>query len=160
MLDVARDAGVAIATLYRYFPSKTHLFTALMYSQVERLTEFDVRPLPGETPDQGIARLLVRAGHELLANPLLTHAMMQSNNAMVAQAPHAAVTDLFSDVMLTAGGIDDPTPYDLRLLRLLEEAWYGIIIAALNREDDPGVAEADTVLICRLLLRDRVEPTD
>ena len=34
MHDVAKDAGVAIATLYRYFPSKTHLFTALMGAQV------------------------------------------------------------------------------------------------------------------------------
>ena len=160
MHDVARDAGVAIATLYRYFPSKTHLFTALMQSQVERLAELDVHPQPGETPDQGVARLLVAAGRNLLANPRLTHAMMQSNNAMVAQAPSAAVTEIFSQVMLDAGGIEDPTPYDLRLLRIIEEAWYGIIIAALNRGDDPALVEADTVLICRLLLRDRTEPAD
>ena len=50
MHDVAKDAGVAIATLYRYFPSKTHLFTALMGAQVERLAEVtDRRPTRAST---------------------------------------------------------------------------------------------------------------
>ena len=33
--ELAKAAGVAIATLYRYFPSKAHLFTAVMRWQVE-----------------------------------------------------------------------------------------------------------------------------
>lgn len=37
MHDVAKEAGVAIATLYRYFPSKTHLFTAIMSAQVDHM---------------------------------------------------------------------------------------------------------------------------
>ncbi|WP_244928801.1 TetR family transcriptional regulator [Nocardioides sp. W7] len=155
MHDVARDAGVAIATLYRYFPSKTHLFTALMRSQVERLAMVSVRQRPGETSEKAIARLLVRAGRDLLESPLLAHAMMQSNNASVAQSPTMGVTELFSDLMLAAGGIDDPTPYDMRLLRLLEEAWYGIVITALNRAVDPAALESDTELVCRLLLGGR-----
>jgi AcrR family transcriptional regulator len=160
MLDVARDAGVAIATLYRYFPSKTHLFTALMRAQVERLAELSVTPRPGEAPEKGIARLLVRAGHELLRHPLLAHAMMQSNNATVAQTPTAGVTEAFTNLMLAAGGIDDPTPQDLRLLRLLEQAWYGLLITALNHHITHSELDDDTELICRLLLRDRHEPTD
>lgn len=157
MHDVARDAGVAIATLYRYFPSKTHLFTALMHSQVERLAYLEVRPSPGESPDQGIARLLVRAGRELLNNPLLAHAMMQSNNAAIAQSQATAVSEVFSQLMLTAGGIEDPTPLDLRLLRILEEAWYGIVMTALNRRDGSTDLESDTELLCRLLLRGRTD---
>ncbi|WP_193605852.1 TetR family transcriptional regulator [Nocardioides dongkuii] len=155
MVDVARDAGVAIATLYRYFPSKTHLFTALMHTRVEQLAALGVRSRVGETPDQGIARLLVRAGRDLLDNPLLAHAMMQSNNAAIAQSPDEGVTQLFTDLMRAAGGLEDPTPYELRLLRLLEEAWYGVVMTALNRRDDPDQLAADTELICRLMLRGR-----
>lgn len=155
MHDVARDAGVAIATLYRYFPSKTHLFTALMRSQVERLATLEIRREDGETPEDAIARLLVRAGRELLESPLLTHAMMQSNNATVAQSPNAAVTEAFSELLLSAGGIEEPTAYDLRVLRLLEEAWYGIVMSAINQAQDEASLASDTELVCRLLLRGR-----
>lgn len=155
MHDVAREAGVAIATLYRYFPSKTHLFTALMRSQMNRLAELSVKPLPDESPDEGIARLLVRAGQELLRTPLLAHAMIQSNNSMVAQVPGSAVTEDFIDLMLRAGGIDDPTPHDRKLCGLLDQAWYGIVIAALNQVIPADELQADTELICRLILRDR-----
>ncbi|HTW18430.1 MAG TPA: TetR family transcriptional regulator [Nocardioides sp.] len=155
MHDVARDAGVAIATLYRYFPSKTHLFTALMRSQVDRLATLEIRREDGETPEEAIARLLVRAGRELLESPLLTHAMMQSNNATVAQSPTSAVTDAFSELLLSAGGIEEPTSYDLRVLRLLEEAWYGIVMTAINRGQDEAALASDTELVCRLLLSGR-----
>jgi TetR/AcrR family transcriptional regulator, cholesterol catabolism regulator len=155
MLDVARDAGVAIATLYRYFPSKTQLFTALMRAQVDKLLDVSVEPVPGESPEEGIARLLVRAGRDLLRTPLLAHAMMQSNNATVAQTPTAGVTEAFTEVMLAAGGIDEPTALDLRLLRLLEQAWYGILITALNGHISLTEFDDDTRLVCRLLLGDR-----
>lgn len=155
MHDVAREAGVAIATLYRYFPSKTHLFTALMRSQVYRLSELSVQPRAGDTPEAGVARLLVRAGEELMRNPLLAHAMIQSNNAMVAQTPGAAVTEDFVDLMLQAAGIEDATPHDRKLCGLLDQAWYGIVIAALNGVIDEDQLRADTELICRLILSDR-----
>ncbi|GGO74921.1 TetR family transcriptional regulator [Nocardioides deserti] len=152
MHDIAKDAGVAIATLYRYFPSKTHLFTALMRSQVERLAAMTVERVPDESPAEGIARMLVRAGRELLERPLLAHAMMQSNNATVAQTPSAGVTEVFIDLMLDAGGITDPTPHDLRLLGILEQAWYGMIISALNRGTDPRELEEDTALVVSLVV--------
>lgn len=155
MHDVAREAGVAIATLYRYFPSKTHLFTALMRSQMDRLSEISVMPLPDESPDEGIARLLVRAGQELLRTPLLAQAMMQSNSAMVTQVPGAAVTEDFIDLMLRAGGINDPSAHDRKLCMLLEQAWYGIVVAALNQAIAADELDADTELVCRLILRDR-----
>ncbi len=154
MHEVAREAGVAIATLYRYFPSKTHLFTALLRSQMDRLGELSVKPRPDESAADGIARLLVSAGRQLLRTPLLAHAMIQSNNAMVAQVPGGAVTEDFTDLMLRAAGIDEPTDHDRKLCMLLEQAWYGIVTSALNRAIDPDQYEADTELICRLILRD------
>lgn len=155
MHDVAGEAGVAIATLYRYFPSKTHLFTALMRSQVHRLAEESAAPELQEAPGEGITRLLVTAGQELIRTPLLAHAMIQSNNAMVAQMPGAAVTEDFIQLMLQAGGIDEPTDHDRRLCRLLNQAWYGIMIAALNQAVTPEELAEDTEFICRLILRER-----
>lgn len=166
MADIARDGGVAIATLYRYFPSKAHLFTAVMRARVQQLAGGSAGPPHRNTredaPEDGIARLLVRAGRELMRYPLLAQAMLQSNNAIVAQTPGAGVTQTFTDLMLAAGGIEDPTDHDLRLLRLLEQAWYGILITALNGLIDLAEMDDDTKLICQLLLsgRDDGEPRE
>ncbi|WP_121254671.1 TetR family transcriptional regulator [Nocardioides ferulae] len=160
MHDVARDAGVAIATLYRYFPSKVHLFTALMRSRVEQMAAQPIEPGPGAAAADGIGRLLVRAGRDLLETPLLAQAMLQANNATVAHSPEDGVGAAFRELMLRAGGIAEPTAYDQRLLRLLEQAWYGLVISALNRHTTAAELEADTVLACRLLLRDREGETD
>jgi len=159
MHEVAREAGVAIATLYRYFPSKTQLFAALMRSRVQRLSEVSVPPGPGESAADGISRLLVLAGRELMRTPLLAQAMMQANNLAVVQAPDFSVSVAFCEIMLVAGGIDDPTPHDLRLLRLLEQTWYAIVTSALNHHIGPAELEEDTRLACRLLLQDR-EPAE
>ena len=153
MHDVAKDAGVAIATLYRYFPSKTHLFTALMAARVERLSaQVTVAP-PGTDPVEAVADLLVGAGRELLARPLLAQAMLQSNNTAVAQSG-SAVTNVFGELILQTLGIEQPDDQQARLVRIMEAAWYGVIISALNHHITEEQAEEDTRLACRRLLTD------
>jgi AcrR family transcriptional regulator len=50
MQDVAAEAEVAIATLYRYFPSKVHLFVAVMKSRVDRIDQARVVPKTDQDP--------------------------------------------------------------------------------------------------------------
>lgn len=157
MHDVARDAGVAIATLYRYFPSKTHLFTALMNDLVLQMRAQPIERRPDETPEDGVSRLLRRAGNDLLAHPHLAHAMVQSNNATLAAAPGFGVDNVFQEILVIASGIVDPTPHDIRIMLLIEQAWYGLIVAALNEWVDAERFAADTDLMCRLLMRGRHE---
>ncbi|QIK76159.1 TetR family transcriptional regulator [Nocardioides piscis] len=153
MHDVAKDAGVAIATLYRYFPSKTHLFTALMGAQVDRLSDRTAASLKGGDPVEAVTDLLVSAGRELLARPLLAHAMLQSNNASVAESG-SAVTSVFGDLILSTMGVEEPDEQQLRLVRIAEAAWYGVLISALNHHITPEQAEDDTRLACQRLLGD------
>lgn len=153
MLDVAKDAGVAIATLYRYFPSKTMLFTALLHSQVERLDRISPEVRPGQAPADAVADVLVDASRRLLHRPLLAQAMLQSNIATVAgETPTMAVTGAFADLILRVAGVRAPTTHDRRLVRLVEQTWYGVLISQLNGHITTEEAEADTVLACRLLL--------
>lgn len=155
MLDVAKDAGVAIATLYRYFPSKTILFTAVLHSQVERLDRVAVEVQPGQAPPDAVAEVLVAASRQLLQRPLLAQAMLQSNNATVAgESPSMAVTSAFAELILRVAGVGEPTGHDLRLVRLIEQTWYGVLISELNGHISAEQAERDTVLACRLLLAD------
>lgn len=152
MHEVAKDAGVAIATLYRYFPSKTHLFTALMAAQVERLGDVTAKSIPSADPAEAAAELLVDAGRQLLSRPLLAHAMLQSNNASVQAG--SAVTNVFGDLIFQTLGVDEPDEEQARLVRIAEAAWYGILISALNHHITETQAEEDTRLACQRLLAD------
>lgn len=155
ILDVAKDAGVAIATLYRYFPSKTQLFTALLHSQVEGLDRMSVEVRPGQAPADAVADVLNEASRRLLQRPLLAQAMLQSNNATVAgESPALAVTGAFADLILRVAGVEEPTEHDLRLVRLVEQTWYGVLTSQLNGHINADEAEGDTLLACRLLLAD------
>lgn len=157
MLDIAKEAGVAIATLYRYFPSKTHLFTAVMADQVARLEEASGTVEPGQDPVEAVAELLIGASRRLLRRPLLANAMLQSNNASHASTVSDAgrIDRAFRDLILRTLGLDQPTDHDLRLVRLVEHGWYGILSENLNRGVDLADAEADIRLACQLLLADR-----
>ena len=155
MHDVAKEAGVAIATLYRYFPSKTVLFTALLHSQVARLDRAAPVVQQGQPPADAVAQVLVDASRRLLERPLLAQAMLQSNNATVAgDSPAMAVTGAFAELILRVAGVDEPTEHDLRLVRLVEQTWYGVLTSELNNPLGAEEAEEDTLLACRLLLAD------
>lgn len=157
MHEVAKDAGVAIGTLYRYFPSKTHLFTAVMAAQVDRLDAKTFPPKPDVPPEEAVAGLLVQASRDLLRRPLLAMAMLQSANAAHA----ATVTDAgridnaFRDIILRTLGIERPTAQDIALVRLLVQCWYGVLTSSLNGRVSMPDAEADIGLACRLLLAPR-----
>ncbi|ASR36770.1 hypothetical protein BAY61_19195 [Prauserella marina] len=171
MQEVAKQASVAIATLYRYFPSKTELFTAVMGDQLDRLAEdtlgsFAHSKVSGvSTVDcsgvrgsrEAVAALLVEAGRRLLARPLLARAMIQSNNA--AHAGTSAEADRNDDklgrIVLLALGIGDPVGEDVRIARLLVHCWHGSLMRCLNGRMEPAEMAADVRVACRMLLRER-----
>lgn len=152
MARVAAEAEVALATLYRYFPSKAALFVGVLRAQVDQAAA-EVRPERPGDPGGDVAELLVELGAELLARPLLAHAMLASNNHLVSE-PGAAVTDSFTGLLLRRAGVETPTERQRRLVRIVERAWYGIVISALNGATTRQDAEEDTRLLCRLVLAD------
>lgn len=157
MHDVAKDAGVAIATLYRYFPSKTHLFTAVMADEVERLSENLPAPRSDQSPPEAVHELLTRASRHMLQRPRLANAMLQSMNSAHA----ATITDvgridrMFREVIFRTLGIDEPTEHDATLARLVLQCWYGVLTASVNGRVSLPDAESDIGTACRLLLESR-----
>jgi TetR/AcrR family transcriptional regulator, cholesterol catabolism regulator len=153
MHEVAKDAGVAIATLYRYFPSKTHLFTALLRAQVARLDELAPGGPPEGDPADAVADLLVRTGRRMLERPLLAQAMLLANNASVSrEGPAGGVTTPFRDLIVKVSRLHEPSALDDQLIRITEQAWYGILTSVLTGYVSTEEAAEDTVLACHRLL--------
>lgn len=157
MHDVAKAAGVAIATLYRYFPSKTHLFTAMLAEEVERAGERLPPAAPGASPEEAVAEALVGVGQHLLCQPELAAAMMRSMSAADAATVVDAgrVDAALRRIVLRRLGVVDPTATDLTLVRLLLQCWYGALQSSLNRRTSVTDLEGDILTACRLLLAAR-----
>ncbi|WP_343235050.1 TetR family transcriptional regulator [Streptomyces sp. SID10853] len=156
MHEVAKQAGVAIGTLYRYFPSKTHLFVGVLADEIDRLgdTFGRRRPTPGLPPCDAAFAVLQQASRALLRRPALATAMLTSaNNAEVAKVPEAAATDGgIRTVLLDVIGLEHPTPGDQARLRLLLQLWYGVLQSGLQGRISMPEVESDLRLGCRMLL--------
>ncbi|MER5280894.1 TetR family transcriptional regulator [Streptomyces sp. NPDC002809] len=154
MHDVARRSGVAIATLYRYFPSKPHLFAAVLHDQVRRLDAGSPLPPQGAGPVEAVSELLTGASRQLFEQPLLALAMLQSNNVShVGDGDPARRTDeIVADLILRMAGVSDPCDQDRRVVRILEQAWYGLLTTVLYERSTAEAAQEGIRLACRLLL--------
>lgn len=155
MHEVAKRAGVAIGTLYRYFPSKTHLFVAVMVEQIDQIAARRATGSSGTTGGKDtIYEVLVRATRALLRRPALASAMIQSSStANAATVPDVAKVDRgFQTILMDAAGIENPTEDDHTAIRLLMQLWFGVIQSCLNGRISIPDAEADIRNACDLLL--------
>lgn len=155
MHDVAKDSGVAIATLYRYFPSKAHLFTAVMRWEVDRFESLHPAATTSD-PASAIAELLVAMSREMVRRPRLSLAMIQGNNLNQAQMSAAGRQGdndiLFQQIVLDTAGLGTPSADELQMIRLVIHCWYGVLTSVLNGRLELEDAESDIRTSCRLLL--------
>ncbi len=155
MAEVAKDAGVAIATLYRYFPSKTQLFTSVLRRQISALDRMVQTRDPEVPTDVAVAELLIDASRALLRWPILAQSMLHSNLGSFSSSENdLRVSEAFRSMLLKVAGIEHPTELDQRLIRVIEQTWYGMLISALNGLLTVEEIEADTRLACERLLCD------
>ncbi|SCF59315.1 TetR family transcriptional regulator [Streptomyces sp. Ncost-T10-10d] len=154
MQEVAKSAGVALGTLYRYFPSKTHLFTALMADQIEEFAARVPERAAGTSPEDAVFETLRSATRNLLRRPALATAMIHSaNTARASTVPDLARIDSgFLDLLLRAWEVEQPTEHHIARLRLLILLWYGVLQSRLNERLSPQKAEGDLHTACHLLL--------
>ena len=85
MREVADSAGVALGTLYRYFPSKVHLLAAAMVRQLEALQDQLLREEPeGDDPGERLLAVIYRLVGALERDKLVSDALVR---AMVVAGP-------------------------------------------------------------------------
>ncbi len=147
--EIAADAGVALRTLYRYYPSKHHVFAAVLDDQVARFRP----PAPSGSPVDDIANLMVAACRNLLRHKHLAHAMITSTQFVRAQAD-APDDPTLRDLILEIAGVDNATDEQLRRTRLVQQATFGILTWTVGGALRPEDALADVDVACRLLVGD------
>ncbi|MFJ9246791.1 TetR/AcrR family transcriptional regulator [Streptomyces sp. NPDC101776] len=162
MHDVAKEAGVAIATLYRYFPSKPYLFMAVLEWHIEQFVggheDGRERVADGGTDAAAeIAELLITLSVKLLDSPLLASAVALSSFTEYTSVVPAR-TDLVDSALgqailrLLCGGVREASATDRSRARLLIYGWWGLFVALLTEELSTAEAETNMRLAARLLL--------
>ncbi|OHT88409.1 TetR family transcriptional regulator [Mycobacteroides saopaulense] len=157
MHDVAKHANVAIGTLYRYFPTKRHLFVSALVRESERLVgRIPVLPDGEQTPADRVGEALVRALRGLTRRRMLAIAMIRSSNsASLAEVPDLMqIEKRFHELISEVAGLSDPTDEDEAVIRLLVHQWFGCIQVCLNGGLTVAQAEADLRRASQLLMRD------
>lgn len=155
MQDIAAESEVAIATLYRYFPSKVHLFVAVMKSQVDLVDRARVFPQDGQSPAEAAGDLLIAMTVRMYARRQLSLSMIQSmvfaESLENPDREHIKVA--FQDIILRLASWNvDPTEDQRRRAWLLIQCWFGVLMMVLNGSRPRSLAEVDIRRACELLL--------
>ncbi|WP_299530623.1 TetR family transcriptional regulator [uncultured Streptomyces sp.] len=157
MRDVAEAAGVALGTLYRYFPSKSHLLAALARDLLERWrTALLARPSgPGRPPGERVAATLARTSRLLRREPHLADALVRA----LTFADRGAGSDgdeaarLVTAIVLDAAGATRPSAAQLSAVRVVTHTWHAATVAELTGRATPARAAADVATACGLIDR-------
>jgi AcrR family transcriptional regulator len=146
--DDAVVAPVALRTLYRYYPSKYHVFAAVLNAQIEKLRIPSTR---SADPATAVADFMADACRDTLRHKHLAHATITSTQAVRAQSGPTGYHGM-RDLILAVAGADHPSAEQIRIARLFEQVTFGVLTWVVGGELEPEQAVDDVRLACRLLM--------
>ena len=156
MRTVAEKAGVALGTLYRYFPSKIHLLVNALAIEFDRIQEgLDRTPIVGETPYERTTFVLSRVTRVMQREPQLTEAMTR---AFLFADPSAAaevhMVGLKMEHMFTKAMREgEPSADDRAIARVIGDVWLANLVAWVTRRASANDVIHHLELATRLLVR-------
>ncbi|KRV46597.1 TetR family transcriptional regulator [Wenjunlia vitaminophila] len=162
MREVAELSGVALGTLYRYFPSKVHLLVAIMQEQLQQMHErLRRRPPDAGDPAAAVAETLTRAFRGMQREPRLAEAMVRAltfaDRSVSAEVD--TVSRLTTAIVLDAMGLTGPpTAEQLSVVRVIEHTWHSTLIAWLSGRASIAQVTVDIETVCRLVTPSRPNP--
>jgi AcrR family transcriptional regulator len=139
MRDVASRAGVALGTVYRYFPSKDALLAAAMVEWMEdlerRVTE---RGPSGATTAARVYDVLRRAVTTMERQPKLAEAVITALTSDDEAAGRASIstTDVMTRVMLQAFPEEVDPATEAAIAKVLGHVWFSCMVAWKNGVGD------------------------
>ncbi len=155
MQDVAAGADVAIATLYRYFPSKAHLFVSVMNAQLDLIDPAGLQVDPEKPRADAVCDLLAEMTRSMTRHRRLSMSMMQSIILAQDSVDSARIESRFLQMVLGISGWgEDPTEDQRRRAWLVIQCWFGVLMTTLNGNRPVEAADADIRRACELLLAD------
>ncbi|MFL6174181.1 MAG: TetR/AcrR family transcriptional regulator [Marmoricola sp.] len=155
MQDVAAESEVAIATLYRYFPSKVHLFVGVMRAELEKVDPAAFAVQEGQDVGAVVTDLLMLFTREMYANRRLSMSMIQSIilSEGLDSPDSAVIEDAFLELLLRVAGWDKSATADQRRrCWLVIQCWFGVLVTTLSGNRPLESAEEDVRRACDLLL--------
>ena len=163
MREVARRAGVALATLYRYYPSKEELIRGAILSELASLrADLRRRPPRQETPAGRTGEVFARGFRAMIRNPGFAHAAMSAHQVPLPlsharqKPPHvdrsgSVFTDIAAEQAWGTG--HHVTPAQDRALQMVQTVWVGSTVSWLNGHIDSAEVEQRIRLAADQLLR-------
>ncbi len=135
--DVADQAGVALRTLYKRFPSKDDLIFAVLVGEMARLEQLlQQRPVEGPTAVLRIRHLFEVLTEFLCGRPPLGRAIVQALSSGSSSLPHkVGVFHGRVDALIIAalegdpaGLPNDPGHPQQRLGAMLQHVWFSALV--------------------------------
>ncbi|MDO1486460.1 TetR family transcriptional regulator [Rhodococcus rhodochrous] len=151
MRAVADRSGVALGTVYRYFPSKNHLLVVALVLEFETAAEaVTTAEIPGDSAAERLMGVLRGVMPRLSENPLRYDALIRA--AMFADASSAPELDRLGEVLTRlfaqASGIDIVTEEVLNAVRIIADVWMSALVAwvAGRQSVEEVLAHMDTAV--------------
>lgn len=134
MRTVAERAGVALGTLYRYFPSKMDLVVAVVGEEIDLLeNSIDRRPPGAATPAGRAVDVLMRATRGLMREPELADALIRSLIMAEVETPFGdRMTGLLLRVSANGLTRDQASEEQLDLAGSLSSVWVQELLEMLR----------------------------
>lgn len=153
MRTVAERAGVALGTLYRYFPSKMDLVVAVVSDELDLLEGSMQRRPPGSaTGAERAVELLMRATRGLAREPELADALTRSLLLSDVKTNfHGRMTEMILRVM---GREETITEEQHALVRALNSVWVMEMIDLLRGRATPEEIQVRLEVAANRLLAD------
>ncbi|MEV0585718.1 TetR family transcriptional regulator [Nonomuraea sp. NPDC050310] len=130
MRTVAERAGVALGTLYRYFPSKMDLVVAVVGEEIDLLESSIERRPPSATTASGRAvDVLMRATRGLMREPELADALIRSLIMAEVETPFG---DRMAGLLLRVSGRAVATDEEHALAGSLSSVWVHELLEMLR----------------------------
>ena len=134
MRVVAERAGVALATVYRYFESKDHLLSAAVSEWTSQLqARLDRAPARGDSPVEQLVDVLRRASRGLERRPQFAAALIRA-----LHSPDPGVAVAAADVRHQISAMATPILHDLPsedvegIVSVLGHVWNSAIMSWAN----------------------------